>query len=49
MNRPSLAANATISHYRILSRIGAGGMAEEYLAQDMKLRFSYAHIKARRE
>src|SRR5262245_29126989 len=34
MNEPSLTANAIISHYRILSRIGAGGMAEVYLAQD---------------
>src|SRR5262250_1712071 len=37
MNEPSLTANATISHYRILSRIGAGGMGEVYLAQDTKL------------
>src|SRR5213594_4460535 len=37
MNEPSLPANATISHYRILSRIGAGGMGEVYLAQDAKL------------
>ena len=37
MNEPSLPANATISHYRILSRIGAGGMGEVYLAQDTKL------------
>src|SRR3989449_5213370 len=37
MNEPSLPANATISHYRMLSRIGAGGMGEVYLAQDMKL------------
>jgi len=37
MNEPSLTANSTISHYRILSRIGAGGMGEVYLAQDTKL------------
>jgi serine/threonine protein kinase/Flp pilus assembly protein TadD len=37
VNTPSLTANATISHYRILSRIGAGGMGEVYLAQDTKL------------
>jgi serine/threonine protein kinase/Tfp pilus assembly protein PilF len=30
-------AGTTISHYRILSRIGAGGMGEVYLAQDAKL------------
>jgi len=29
-----LSANTTLSHYRIVSRIGAGGMGEVYLAQD---------------
>src|SRR6059036_3399152 len=32
-----LAANTTLSHYRIVSRIGAGSMGEVYLAQDTKL------------
>jgi len=33
----TLAANSTISHYRIISQIGEGGMGEVYLAEDTKL------------
>src|SRR6058998_2581326 len=36
MSEP-LAVNSIISHYRIVSKIGAGGMGEVYLAQDTKL------------
>ena len=32
-----LAANTTLSHYRIVSKIGEGGMREVYLAQDTRL------------
>ncbi|MGH9872469.1 MAG: protein kinase domain-containing protein [Pyrinomonadaceae bacterium] len=33
----TISPNTTIAHYRIVSKIGAGGMGEVYLAQDTKL------------
>jgi serine/threonine protein kinase len=32
-----LLPDTTLSHYRIVSKIGAGGMDDVYLAQDTKL------------
>ena len=33
----AIEAGKSLSHYRIVSKIGAGGMGEVYLAQDTKL------------
>ena len=33
----AVSPNATIAQYTIVSKIGAGGMGEVYLAQDTKL------------
>jgi eukaryotic-like serine/threonine-protein kinase len=38
MTTPSQPIGQTVSHYRILSRIGAGGMGVVYEAEDLKLR-----------
>src|SRR6266404_6744084 len=37
MVNSNLAPDTTLSHYRIISKIGAGGMGEVYLAEDVTL------------
>jgi serine/threonine protein kinase len=37
MATPSQPVGQTVSHYRILSRIGGGGMGVVYEAEDLKL------------
>src|SRR6266404_3436087 len=41
MNK-ELVTNTTLSHYRIVSKIGAGGMGEVYLAEDSRLHLKVA-------
>ena len=37
MSTPSQPVGQTVSHYRILSKIGGGGMCVVYEAEDLKL------------
>ena len=34
----------TISHYKVIEKIGQGGMGEVYLAEDIRLDTSISHL-----
>ena len=46
MNDSALAVGMTLSHYRIVSKIGAGGMGEFCLAEDTQQRRTEGEINA---